>query len=560
MDRRGPALSPDLDFVSGRRKLRAAPRARRLRRLVQCPAERPAPRIGHGAESSRVRLRLDRIPLRHNLRAGLRLRPDGDDSLHQLLVLPGNANLRLPDHAVLDQGHDRRIAQQGSGRHRRRLGRNRRHGAAPVTLAILGLAFIVLVIVGLPISFAVGVASVIATFLLSGVDNATIVQRMLTAINTFPLLAVIFFVFAGVLMARGGIARRLVMMAEVLVGWLPGSLAQIVCVASMFFGGVTGSAVAEVSSIGSMMIPAMEKDGYSRRFATAIVLMAATMGPIIPPSIGMIVFAHVAGNVSIAALFLAGVIPGVLIGMSLMAASFVHGKLYHRKELPVIPMRDKIIRVIDGMAGVFTMVIILGGIISGIFTATEAGAAAAVYALILTVFVYKEIKISELPEIMWECCLTNAVVMLLIATCSVFSWILTYENLPTLLAENFFNLIQSKWAFLLLLNVFLLIVGMFIDMTPALIMLVPMLIPLAIKFDINMVHLGLIMVINLSFGLTTPPVGTALFVALKVGKISMDKLLPPLLPLLACMSVVLLLVTYVPSIYDWLPRMLGLMK
>jgi len=429
-----------------------------------------------------------------------------------------------------------------------------------VTLAILGLSFLVLTLIGLPIAFAVGVSSVIATFLLSGVDNATIVQRMLTAINTFPLLAVIFFVFAGVLMARGGIARRLVMMAEVLVGWLPGSLAQIVCVASMFFGGVTGSAVAEVSSIGAMMIPAMEKDGYSRRFATAIVLMAATMGPIIPPSIGMIVFAHVAGNVSIAALFLAGVIPGVLIGVSLMAASFVHGKLYHRKELPVIPTRDKIIRVIDGLAGIFTMVIILGGIISGIFTATEAGAAAAVYALILTVFVYKEIKISELPEILWECCLTNAVVMLLIATCSVYSWILTYENLPTLLAENFFNLIQSKWAFLLILNGFLLVVGMFIDMTPALIMLVPMLIPLAVKFDINMVHLGLIMVINLAFGLTTPPVGTALFVALKVGKISMEKLLPPLLPLLACMCVVLLLVTYVPEVYEWLPRSFGLMK
>jgi len=429
-----------------------------------------------------------------------------------------------------------------------------------VTLVILGLSFLVLTLIGLPIAFAVGVSTVIATFLLSGVDNATIVQRMLLAINTFPLLAVIFFVFAGVLMARGGIARRLVMMAEVLVGWLPGSLAQIVCVASMFFGGVTGSAVAEVSSIGAMMIPAMEKDGYSRRFATAIVLMAATMGPIIPPSIGMIVFAHVAGNVSIAALFLAGVIPGVLIGVSLMAASFVHGKLYHRKELPVIPLRDKIIRVIDGMAGVFTMVIILGGIISGVFTATEAGAAAAVYALILTVFVYKEIKISELPEIMWECCLTNAVVMLLIATCSVYSWILTYENLPTLLAENFFNLIQSKWAFLLILNGFLLVVGMFIDMTPALIMLVPMLIPLAMKFDIGMVHLGLIMVINLAFGLTTPPVGTALFVALKVGKISMDKLLPPLLPLLACMLVVLLLVTYLPEVYEWLPRSFGLMK
>jgi tripartite ATP-independent transporter DctM subunit len=429
-----------------------------------------------------------------------------------------------------------------------------------MTLVFLGLAFLVLVVVGLPISFAVGVASVVATFLLPGVDNATIVQRMLTAINTFPLLAVIFFVFAGVLMAKGGIARRLVLMAEVLVGWLPGSLAQIVCVASMFFGGVTGSAVAEVSSIGAMMIPAMEKDGYSRRFATAIVLMAATMGPIIPPSIGMIVFAHVAGNVSIAALFMAGVVPGILIGLSLMVASFVHGKLYHQKQLPVIPPREKVKRVIDGAAGVFTMVIILGGIISGVFTATEAGAAASVYALILTVFVYKEIKISELPEIMWECCLTNAVVMLLIATCSVFSWILTYENLPTLLADNFFNLIQTKWAFLLLLNLFLLVVGMFIDMTPALIMLVPMLMPLAAKFGIDLIHLGLIMVINLSFGLTTPPVGTALFVALKVGRISMEKLLPPLLPLLACMLVVLFFVTYVPESYAWLPRSFGLMK
>jgi tripartite ATP-independent transporter DctM subunit len=429
-----------------------------------------------------------------------------------------------------------------------------------MTLLVLGLAFILLTVVGLPISFAVGVASVIGTFLLPGVDNATIVQRMLTSINTFPLLAVIFFVFSGVLMARGGIARRLVLMAEVLVGWLPGSLAQIVCVASMFFGGVTGSAVAEVSSIVAMMIPAMEKDGYSRRFATAIVLTAATMGPIIPPSIGMIVFAHVAGNVSIAALFLAGVIPGVLIGLSLMAASFVHGKLYHQKTLPTLSGREKVRRIFDGMAGVFTMVIILGGIISGVFTATEAGAAAAVYALFLTVFVYREIKISELPEMLWECCLTNAVVMMLIATCSVYSWILTYENLPTLLAENFFNLIQSKWAFLLILNLFLLVVGMFVDMTPALIMLVPMLIPLALKFGIDMVHLGLVMVINLAFGLTTPPVGTALFVALKVANLPMDKIIAPLLPLLACMCAVLLLVTYMPEIYVWLPRSFGLIK
>jgi tripartite ATP-independent transporter DctM subunit len=429
-----------------------------------------------------------------------------------------------------------------------------------MTLAILGLAFIALTALGMPIAFAVGVSSVVATLLLPGVDNSTIVQRMLTAINTFPLLAVIFFVFAGTLMARGGIARRLVLMAEVLVGWLPGSLAQIVCVASMFFGGVTGSAVAEVSSIGAMMIPAMEKDGYSRRFATAIVVTAATMGPIIPPSIGMIVFAHVAGNVSIAALFLAGVIPGVMIGLSLMVASFVHGKLYHHKELPRLERREKLRRIADGTAGVFTMVIILGGIISGVFTATEAGAAAAVYALFLSMVVYREIKPRDLPAIIWESCVTNAVVMLLIATCSVYAWILTYENLPTMLADNFFNLIQSKWGFLLVLNLFLLVVGMFVDMTPALIMLVPMLLPLATKFDVSLVHLGLIMVINLSFGLTTPPVGTALFVALKVGNISMEKIIAPLLPLLACMCVVLLFVTYVPEVYMWLPRSFGLVK
>lgn len=429
-----------------------------------------------------------------------------------------------------------------------------------MTLTILGIVFIGLMAIGVPISFSVGVSSVVATLLLPGVDNATIVQRMLTSLNTFPLLAVVFFVFAGTLMARGGVSTRLVRMAEVLVGWLAGSLAQIVCVASMFFGGVTGSAVAEVSSIGSMMIPAMVKDGYSRRFATAIVLTAATMGPIIPPSIGMIIFAHVAGSVSIAALFVAGIIPGVLIGASLMVASFIHGKLYHRKVLPQLPLREKVRRVLDGFAGVFTMVIILGGIISGIFTATEAGAAACVYAMVLTIGVYKEIKWRDLPEIIWECCLTNAVVMMLIATCSVFSWILTYENLPRMLAEGFFNLIPSKWAFLIILNIFLLLVGMFVDMTPALIMLVPMLLPLAQKFGIDLVHLGLIMVMNLAYGLTTPPVGTALFVAVKVGRISMEKLLPPLLPLLGCMLVVLVFVTYVPEVYFWLPRSFGLVK
>jgi len=429
-----------------------------------------------------------------------------------------------------------------------------------MTIGLIAFLFILLVAVGMPISFAIGVAAMFGTLVLPDVDNATIVQRMLTSVNTFPLLAVIFFIFAGQLMARGGVASRLVRLAEVLVGRLPGGLAHIVIVASMFFGGVTGSAVAEVSSIGSIMIPAMERGGYTRRFATSIVLTSATMGPIIPPSIGMIVFAHVAGSVSIAALFLAGVVPGILIGLSLMVAAFVHGRVYHETVSERLTAREKIHRVLDGLAGIMTIVIILGGIVSGIFTATEAGAAASVYTFILTVFVYKEIRLRDLPQIMWECCITNAVVMMLIATSSVYSWILTYERLPQFLADNVFNVIHGRIEFLFILNVFLLIVGMFIDMTPALIMLVPILLPLAAKFDINLIHLGLIVVVNLSFGLITPPVGTSLFVGVKIANIAMEKVIPTLLPLLACMIAVLMFVTYYPEVFMWVPRLAGFAK
>ena len=354
-----------------------------------------------------------------------------------------------------------------------------------MVLLLLGLVFIILTALGMPISFAVGVSTVFATLLLPGVDNATIVQRMLTAINTFPLLAVIFFVFAGTLMARGGIARRLVLMAEVLVGWLPGcTRADRVRRLDVLWRrhrlcGRRGVVHRRHDD---------PRDGEGRLFAAFRDRHRAHRRHHGPDHSAI----HRDDRVRACrrqcldrGLFLAGVIPGVMIGLSLMVASFIHGKLYHQKELPKLERREKIRRVIDGMAGVFTMVIILGGIISGVFTATEAGAAAAVYALILTIFVYKEIKFSELPEIIWECCVTNAVVMLLIATCSVYAWILTYENLPAMLADNFFNLIQSKWAFLLILNGFLLIVGMFVDMTPALIMLVPMLLPLALKFDIE---------------------------------------------------------------------------
>jgi tripartite ATP-independent transporter DctM subunit len=380
---------------------------------------------------------------------------------------------------------------------------------------------------------------------------------MLAAINVFPLLAVIFFIFSGVLMARGGISARLVRLAEVIVGRIPGGLAHINILSSMFFGGVSGSAVADVSSIGAMMIPAMEKDGYSRPYATAVTLTSAVMGPIIPPSIAMIIFAHVAGSVSIAGLFLAGAIPGVLIGIGLMGVAFVNAKLYHGKVIPSIPLKEKLIRVVDGVAGMMTIVIILGGITSGIFTATEAGAVAAFYALILTVFIYRSIKISELPAILYECCIINAVVLFLVATSSVFTWILTYENFPTMVSDMLLSVTENKIIILLILNVLLLFLGMFIDQTPAIIMLVPVFLPLAQRLDIHLIHLGVIVVINLSFGLITPPVGTSLFVGCRIANLPITAVVRPMLQFLPIMIAVLLLVTYVPDIILWLPTIFG---
>ena len=432
-----------------------------------------------------------------------------------------------------------------------------------MTIAILVATFVILLLVGMPIAFGIGIASALAglTYVLMGnpfvMDNVTLVQRMLFGINSFPLLACIFFVFTGVIMVHGGVAVRMVRMAEVLVGRMPGGLAQMNVMSSMLFGGVSGSAVADVSSIGRMMINAMEKDGYTRRFATAITLASATMGPIIPPSIPFILYAYIAGNVSVAGLLLAGLIPGVMIGGGLLLAAFIHGKLYHPTKTPKLSLREKITRIIDGIGALFALVIILVGITSGYFTATEAGAVAAVYALFLTMVVYRSVRVKDLPGILWEACLTNAVVMMLIATTSVFTYLVTYENIPDWVAENVLAITEEKWVLLLMINILLLAVGLFIDLAPALIMLVPILLPLADKLEIDLIHLGVVMVVNLTFGLITPPVGTSLFVGCRIANIQMTELVKPLLPLLAIMLSVLFFVTFMPELFMWLPRSFG---
>ena len=392
------------------------------------------------------------------------------------------------------------------------------------------------------------------------IDNVTIVQRMLVGINSFPLLAVIFFVFTGVLMAKGGVASALVRLSEVVVGRLPGGLAQITVLSSMLFGGVSGSAVAEVSSIGATLIPAMEKAGYTKRYATAVVLTSATMGPIIPPSIPMILYAYVVGSVSVA-----GAVPrrrragGADRHRPPDGACYVHGRLHHHEAVPPMSGRDKVVRVIDGLAGMLTLVIILGGITSGIFTATEAGAVGTVYALFLTVVVYREIKLADLPAILWECCLTNAVVLFLIAT---YLGVLLHHDLrgrAQWLADHLFAVIHKRyscsWSSTRAAG------GRPVR-----------------RPDAGADHDGadpvagrapvrhgpdpsrLIVVVNLTFGLITPPVGTSLFVGCRIARISMTELIPPMLPLFAIMFVVLLFITYVPEIYWWLPRSFGLVR
>ena len=426
-----------------------------------------------------------------------------------------------------------------------------------MTLAIAFVCFFFFMLINLPISFGIGLGAMLASLTMD-IDRATIVQRMLSAVNSFPLLAVIFFIFAGTLLGRGGVSTRLVRLAEVLVGRIPGALAHITILACMFFGGVSGSAVAEISSIGAMMIPTMEKAGYRKETATAIALASAVMGPIIPPSIPMIIFAHTAGSVSIAALFLSGAIPGICIGLGLMVWAYFHAKGHITPvPMPRLSFKEKTYRVADGLAGLFTILIILGGIISGFFTATEAGAVASLYAIILCCGVYRETKVSELPKILFECCQVNAVVLFLVATSSVFTWVLTYENLPKTLANTVFAITNNKILLLIVINIFLLIVGCLVDLTPAVIMLTPILLPLMQKMGMHIVHFGAMIVINLCYGLITPPVGTSLFVGCRIAKLPITAVVRPLAPLLLIEILVLVVVTYWPPFTMWLPRLFG---
>jgi tripartite ATP-independent transporter DctM subunit len=425
---------------------------------------------------------------------------------------------------------------------------------------VLLLVFAVLLAAGVPIAFTLGLAAfaALAVSLDPGSASTVLAQRLATGLDSFALLAIPFFILSGNLMNRGGIAARLVDLAKVVVGRLPGGLAYVNVLANMLFGAVSGSAAASAAANGGFMAPLMKREGYDRDFGAAVNISSAVTGLLIPPSNVMVVYSLASGGVSIAALFVAGYVPGILLGLVLMV---VGGVIAQRRGYPVgerigAAQAWRILRAaLPCLALVF---VVMGGIILGWFTPTEASAVAVLYTFILAVLVYREVKWRDLPRLVTDSAATTAVVLLLIGASMGLSWVMSSANLPQAVTSLLLGLTEDKLMLLLLINLLLLFVGTFMDMTPAVLIFTPILLPVVQKFGMDPIHFGLMLIFNLCIGLCTPPVGSVLFVGCSVARTTLRNVLRPLLPFFAAMVIVLLLVTYVPALSLWLPSVLGL--
>lgn len=416
-------------------------------------------------------------------------------------------------------------------------------------------SFLCLMVIRVPIAFSLGISSLI-TCLYSGIPLTPLAQRMVASLDSFPLMTIPFFIFAGHIMAEGGIAKRILDFASILVGRLRGGLAMINIVGSMFFGGTTGSSVADVASIGPVLIPMMEKKGYGKDFAVAVTVCASTTGIILPPSHNAILYAVAAGGtVSIGAMFLAGYVPGLMIGLGMMIVSYFLALSRGYEKEPSKTFSESWGALKNGFLSLMAAIIIVGGIISGIFTATESGAIACLYALILTVFHYKELKISQLPGILEKVAITCGMVFFLVATSSAFGWIMAYEHIPQNIAAGISALTKDPLYILMIVNVFILIVGFFMDMAASILILTPIFLPIALSIGMDPVHFGIMLLLNLSIGLVHPPVGTALFVGCAIAKCSLESTVKAILLFIPVLIVVLLLVTYIPAVTMTLPKM-----
>lgn len=428
-----------------------------------------------------------------------------------------------------------------------------------LSVLILLVTFLFFLGLGVPVAWSLGLSSMFTLMVTVATMPAitTVAQRMGAGLDSFSLLAIPFFIVAGELMNRGGIANRLIEFAKSLTGRLPGGLLHVNVVAAMLMGAIAGSAVAAASSMGGILGKRMEKEGYPKALGAAVNITSSTTGLIIPPSNVLIVYSLASGGVSVAALFVAGYLPGLLIGLLLMITAAI---LIKANKLPAgEPTSFKLITstFIQAVPSLFLLVLVIGGIVGGVFTATEASAIAVVYSLVLSMF-YREIGWKHLPQVLLKSAETTAVVMLLIATSMAMSWVMSSEDIPQNISSALLSLSDNKIVILILINLLLLIVGIFMDMTPAVLIFTPIFLPVVTKLGVDPVHFGIMMVTNLCIGLCTPPVGSVLFIGVGIAKISIQQVIKPLLPLFLAMIVGLALIMIFPEITLWLPRMFGL--
>lgn len=423
-------------------------------------------------------------------------------------------------------------------------------------IVILLISFSVFLIMGVPIAFVLGLTPLVALLYEGQTPLVLAAQRIFTGMDNPVLMAIPFFILAGNIMSAGGLTQRLVSFSKVLMGPVRGGLAHVNVVISMIFAGITGAAVADTSAIGSILIPAMERDGYDVEFSSAVTATSSTIGPIIPPSIPFIIYG-VLGEVSIASLFLAGIIPGVLLGLFQMGvvAYYARKRSYPKGSLP--GFREALRAIFDAALVLMMPIIILGGILTGVFTPTESACIAVFYAFAISFFVYRDIRLRDLPKIIINTGATSALVMLVIGTASIFSWLLASEEIPQYIGAAILKVTDNRIFILLFVNMLLLIVGTFMETTASLIILTPVLLPLMIQIGVDPLHFGVIIVLNLVIGLTTPPVGVCLFIACAIGRISLERISRAIIPFLFASIMVLIITTYWESLIMYVPKFFG---